>query len=112
MRHPWLLAGRPTFIESGAAQAAPYRMTDGTIVNSILKIYYGVDSAYSGNDLEPGAYLTSADLSSAKLDDADLTNACLYSADLDDVQYGTDATWYVSHKHRRFPESFGRRRLL
>ena len=63
-------------LSAGSASAASYQMTDGTIVDPIQNTYGG-DSAYSGNNLEPGA-----DLQLANLRDADLTEANLRYADL------------------------------
>jgi uncharacterized protein YjbI with pentapeptide repeats len=47
-------------------------MNDGTIVNPIQNTSGG-DSAYSGNNLEPYANLSNADLEWADLFDANLT---------------------------------------
>jgi uncharacterized protein YjbI with pentapeptide repeats len=56
-------------------------MINGSIVDPIQNVYGG-DSAYSGNNLEPYANLSGADLGFADLHNANLSNAGLYSADL------------------------------
>ena len=68
------------------ADAAWYQKTDGTIVDPIQDIY-GADHSYSGNNLEPNAYLryanlAGADLTDAFLEDADLAFAYLRAANL------------------------------
>ena len=57
--------------------AASYEQTDGTIVDPILDVHGNVHS-YSGNNLEAGANLDSADLSGSILTD---------------IQYYIDDTW-------------------
>lgn len=86
MRHLWLLVGLLTLIGSGAAQAASYMDFYGNVYDPIQNTYGG-DSSYSGSNLEPGANLTNADLTDAKLwgaflDNADLTDSDLTGADL------------------------------
>ena len=89
---------------SSSALAASYLRTDGTVVDPILSVGYGVHP-YAGIDLAPGAdlhganlqgaqlylaaladtNLTGANLRGADLVDADLTNATLAGADLRDA---------------------------
>ena len=101
-----LLIVAVTLLSGSVAQAASYKKTDGTIVDPILLIH-GSTLPYSGDNLEPYAILSSAnlknaylvgadlwrvdlgranlesaDLSSANLEDADLYYANLYNADL------------------------------
>jgi len=64
-----------TLLGGSIVQAASYEKTDGTIVG-LLDIY-GSPHSYSGNNLEPSAYLANADLH-----DADLSFANLYNANL------------------------------
>ena len=42
-------------LSAGSVSAASYQMIDGTIVDPIQDVRGG-DSAYSGNNLEPGAF--------------------------------------------------------
>ena len=51
------------WITSSVALAASYQMTDGTIVDPILETSGRLHEEYSGNNLEPGADLTDANLS-------------------------------------------------
>lgn len=59
--------------------AASYLDIHGVVHDPIQDIY-GDDSFYSGNNLEPGANLDSADLEEADLPDANLNNADLSDA--------------------------------
>ena len=80
-----------TLLSGSVAQAASYLKRDGTIVDPILNTS-GISHSYSGNDLEPGADPTNANLRGADLTDAflwlanltnaDLTSAILHSANL------------------------------
>ena len=72
-----------SLVASGA-QAASYVQIDGTVVDPIQS-RLGGDLAYAGPNLEPKAYLQSADLSGANLTDADLREADLSDADLRDA---------------------------
>ena len=76
-----LLVVAVTFLTSSMAQAASYQKTDGTIVDPIIDTG-GNPHSYSGNNLEPGANLSSAVLPDANLNFADLTAATLTDADL------------------------------
>ena len=64
---------------SVAQGAATYIKRDGTIVDSIMDIH-GSPHPYSGNNLEPSAWLPGANLTGADLDSAYLYNAYLDSA--------------------------------
>jgi len=78
-------------LTSSVAQAASYQKRDGTVVDPILYTWEDTHS-YSGNNLEPNAYLpnanlpyanlTNANLSDANLSDANLSNANLWAAKL------------------------------
>ena len=68
-------------LASSSAFAASYQQIDGTIVDPIQSVFGG-NHSYSGNNLEPFANLTNADLSFAGLSFADLSNADLASANL------------------------------
>ena len=59
---------------SVAQGAATYIKRDGTIVDSIMDIH-GSPHPYSGNNLEPSAWLPGANLTGADLDSAYLYNA-------------------------------------
>ena len=61
MQHLWLWVELRTLIGSGAAQAASYLDIHGTVHDPIHNVYGG-NSAYSGNNLEPGANLYETDL--------------------------------------------------
>ncbi len=68
MRHLWLLVGLIGSLVSGPVWAASYQMIDGTIVDPIQSHYYQDDLPYySGPNLEPGADLSYAILSTAEL---------------------------------------------
>ena len=81
MRLILILAGCLTFIVNAPALAASYVDTSGFLHDPIQHIWLG-DLAYSGNNLEPNANLTSATLDSADLRFADLYNANLSHADM------------------------------
>ena len=68
-------------LASSSAFAASYQQIDGTIVDPIQN-YFGGNNFYSGNNLEPGADLTSAILTNANLSGANLSGADLTFADL------------------------------
>ena len=68
-------------LASSSAFAASYQQIGGTIIDPIQSVFGG-NLSYSGNNLEPFANLTLADLSFADLSLADLTNAILSHADL------------------------------
>jgi hypothetical protein len=72
-----------TLLGGSIVQAASYVTinTFAPIVDPIMDIY-GSPHSYSGNNLEPFANLTNANLSYAELFNADLTNANLTNADL------------------------------
>ena len=70
-----------TCITSSRTEAASYQQTDGTIVGPILDTS-GDSHYYSGENLEPNAWLAGANLDSATLTDANLTNANLTNANL------------------------------
>jgi uncharacterized protein YjbI with pentapeptide repeats len=80
-----------TLLGGSVARAASYQKTDATIVDPIMD-NGGNTHLYSGNDLEPIAFLynanlgfadlTDADLTGANLDFANLTNADLFAASL------------------------------
>lgn len=88
----WVV-GIVTLMANGA-EAASYMKTNGDVVNPIQSVLGG-DLEYAGPDLEPGADLTSAnltdahlvlaDLFGADLSDAILANAILVAADLTDA---------------------------
>jgi hypothetical protein len=66
-----------------SAFAASYQQIDGTIVDPILYLpEFGGAHPCVGPNLEPGAYLASANLEYAHLFYADLTNADLTAANL------------------------------
>ena len=67
-----------------AVDAAWYQKTDLTIVDPIQSVLGG-NLAYTGNNLEPSANLSSADLYQADLYQADLRYATLTGADLSDA---------------------------
>ncbi len=69
-------------LPSGSALAASYQLTNGTIVDPILRVGNGELHPYSGVDLAPGADLQGADLSFADLRTAALANADLRLANL------------------------------
>ena len=67
---------------------------DGTVHDPILYTYLlggGVNTAYSGNNLEPGAYLTYANLADSDLGEANLAGANLSNANLFNADFG----WYA-----------------
>jgi len=64
---------------SSLARAASYQQTDGTIVDPI-QYTFGGDHPYSGPNLEPDAFLGSANLIDADLNSADLDQTFLLSA--------------------------------
>jgi ABC-type Fe3+-siderophore transport system permease subunit len=68
-------------LASSSAFAASYQQIDGTIVDPIQNVFGG-NHPYSGNNLEPFADLTNANLIFADLTNADLTGANLTGADL------------------------------
>ena len=79
-----------TLLSGSVAQgAATYMKRNGTIVDPIMDIY-GSPHSYSGNNLEPSAWLPGANLIEANLDSAylssaDLTGAYLEYANLEDA---------------------------
>ena len=74
-------------LASSSAFAASYQRNDGTIIDPIQSVFGG-DLLYSGNNLEPGAVLSDANLSNANLSGALLTNANLGGADLSFASLG------------------------
>ena len=89
MRRFALLIIAVTLLTSSIAQAASYQMVTGTIVDPIQHLF-GYPHTYSGNNLEPSANLSNADLygaalSDANLTDANLTNTTLFQATLYDT---------------------------
>jgi len=64
-----------------SVDAASYQKTNGTIVDPI-QFWYGGNHSYSGNNLEPHANLSGANLNNAALYQADLSNASLDGANL------------------------------
>jgi len=88
---------------ASSASAASYQKTDGTIVDPIMKLFYGTGPGglyfphvYSGKNLEPYADLAIAYLKQAFLDYANLSGADLSVADLSDAVL-TDA--YLGYSH-------------
>jgi hypothetical protein len=71
-------------LASSSAFAASYQRIGGTIVDPIQSVSGG-NHPYSGNNLEPGANLTNANLINAILDGANLTGAILTNAFLGDA---------------------------
>ena len=71
-------------LASSSAFAASYQQNDGTIVDPIQD-RFGGSISYSGNNLEPGATLDSANLAGANLSEANLFNAELTGAILANV---------------------------
>ena len=59
---------------ASVTDAASYQKNDGSIVDPILYVSSvgGANHPYSGQDLQPGAYLDNVDLTSADLFNADL----------------------------------------
>jgi hypothetical protein len=66
---------------AGSAQAASYTLIGGAIVDPIQSVFGG-NHSYSGNNLEPVAFLGNADLFGADLSNANLNVANLFGADL------------------------------
>ena len=66
MRRFALLIVAVTLLTSSIAQAASYQMVTGTIVDPIQHLF-GYPHTYSGNNLEPSANLSNADLTGATL---------------------------------------------
>ncbi len=66
---------------ASGAQAASYQQNGGTIVDPIQN-KFGGNHSYSGANLQPGAFLANAILTSANLANANLTNANLINANL------------------------------
>jgi hypothetical protein len=66
---------------AGSAQAASYQQNNGAIVDPIQNTFGG-NHSYSGSNLEPGAFLDFANLSSANLSSANLSGADLFFANL------------------------------
>ena len=98
-----LLLGSAISLASSSAFAASYQQFDGFTTIDPIQSVSGGNHPYSGNDLEPGADLSSADLNSAdlfkaslfeaNLTSANLSGAYLYSADLDSaILTGADLT--------------------
>ena len=65
-----LLIVAVTLLSGSVAQAASYKKTDGAIVDPIMNWHIASPHSYSGNNLEPYANLSSANLTEAYLDDA------------------------------------------
>jgi len=82
-----------TLLSGSMAQAASYEKTDGTIVDPIMDTG-GSPHSYSGNNLEPNANLTYANLSMADLTDANLNGATLTSATLTGATFSTGTILY------------------
>ena len=74
-------------LASSSAFAASYQQIDGQIIDPIWHLG-GFPHPYSGNNLEPGAYLNGAYLEYADLFRADLSGADLSLADLEEAQMG------------------------
>ena len=75
-----VLAAVLVLMASGA-QASSYLQLGGNVVDPILTTS-GAVHWYSGTNLQPGAYLGSANLAFANLTNANLGSANLYGADL------------------------------
>ena len=69
---------------AGGAQASSYLQLGGNVVDPILTTS-GAVHWYSGTNLQPGAYLGSANLAFANLTNANLYGAYLGSANLSDA---------------------------
>ncbi len=78
-----ILAAVLVLMASGA-QASSYLQIGGTVVDPILTTS-GAVHWYSGTNLQPGAYLGSANLAFANLTNANLYGAYLGSANLSDA---------------------------
>jgi hypothetical protein len=76
MRSFALLVVAVTLLRGSVIHAASYTETDGTVVDPILDTSGGTH-LYSGNDLEPSANLSNANLTDASLVYAILTDATL-----------------------------------
>ena len=94
MRRFALVVIAVALLSGSVAQAASYQATNGDIVDPILDTS-GSLHGYSGNNLEPGA-----NLSGANLTDANLYGAFLTNADLGVAQAG-DALPRLHPDHRR-----------
>ncbi len=66
---------------ASGAQAASYQQNGGTIVDPIQN-KFGGNHSYSGANLQPGAFLANAILTSANLINANLTASNLFNANL------------------------------
>ncbi len=66
---------------ASSAQAASYQQNGGTIVDPIQN-KFGGNHSYSGANLQPGAFLANAILTSANLINANLTASNLFNANL------------------------------
>ena len=85
-----LLVVAATLLTSSIAQAASYKKTDGTVVDPIMDTG-GSPHSYSGNNLEPYANLSSANLTEAYLDDATFSPGTTLYDGQTVAQHGFDA---------------------
>ncbi len=81
--HSTLVGLLTLLLANSSADAASYRLTDGTIVDPIQLRNLPGDHPYSGPDLESGVESPGAELESAALDLADLAGANLDGANLE-----------------------------
>jgi len=79
---------------AGGAQASSYLQLGGNVVDPILTTS-GAVHWYSGTNLQPGAYLGSANLAFANLTNANLYGAYLGSANLTDANL-SNANLYLA----------------
>ncbi len=103
-----VLAAVLVLMASGA-QASSYLQIGGTVVDPILTTS-GAVHWYSGTNLQPGAYLGSANLAYANLTNANLYGAYLGSANLTDANLSNAnldfaSLYYAPNTHHRHAQA-------